>query len=263
MSTSWSSGVELCLRWRRQRLPWKVWVPMATILSVGSMLGDAAFSWKILSMRALVAWLVLGGLRLLDDLQDIAHDRLHHPDRVLTQTTNHKAAWVALFGALLLSLALLVPANGAPAFLLGLLGLAGVFYLFRMHTRWAGSWLRLLKYPALLLALAGHINLPIGLASALVYLGVCFDELPQEPGSRQRLKGLFIAMFFLCALSWCALWWGPLWRNIAMGAVSCVMMVAMTLEGSQHAKGRWSHFFREFMLMNVLVLLLLPQTNHL
>ena len=259
MSTSWSSGVGLCLRWRRQRLPWALWIPAAATLSAGSMLGGAAFSWQTLGLRVLAAWLALAGLRLLDDLYDVAHDRLHHPERVLTQATSHTAPWIALAGMLLLSLCLLVPAHGAPTLLLVLLLLAGSFYRLGVHTRKAGQWLRLLKYPALVLALGGGVTLPLALASTLIYLGVCLDELLQEPEGARGPKALVAAALWLCALLWSALWWGTLWRDVATLAVSCAMASALCLALAWDKKGRWPSLVRGWMLASVLVLLLLPQ----
>ncbi len=99
----WSSDSSI-LRYRRERFPLTLFVPVTLFLAIPSLLaGDAAAR-----PRALVTVVVLlFQFRLWDDLSDVKTDRVAFPERVLSRVsslTSFHRLWVAGVGVVLLLL---------------------------------------------------------------------------------------------------------------------------------------------------------------
>ena len=126
-------------------------VLMAGLSLLAAPAQDAA---GLVGRTALIALLVFH-LRLWDDLEDLPHDRLHHPGRVLPNLANLAPVWPTLGAAILLSTGL-VALVGGPYWLAlyaGLMGFLAVVYRGPRRLT-ANRTLRvqmvLLKYPVLL-----------------------------------------------------------------------------------------------------------------
>lgn len=253
MSISWTEGARALRAWRRQRFSWGLWVPVATTLTLASTI-EAPTTPGLLGLRLSAALLALGGLRLWDDLEDLPRDRVHHPERVLTQTPHVAMARAMVPAPILLAASLASTGQGRPAVILGVcLGLA-VLYRWGWQSRELGQWLRLLKYPALVAALGIALD-PMGaLAMTLVYVGVCHDEAVDE---RQRpWRSMWAVLFGLCSMCWCAMWTEPALLRVALLMTHALLLA--TLAGSPCLQPPRS-MLRAALLLLLMLHFVLPQ----
>lgn len=167
--------------WRQQRFGHALFVPVSLTLVVASVVGSAWPSPLALAARGAAAWLAVLALRLWDDLEDRHRDALDHPERILTTVTETHS--LVLSVALLLAVAglLTVLGGGTGWVFLGLVGSAYIFYRLRTPTRAGGDFVVLLKYPLLVLALAGAWPPGSLAALALTLAAVGMDEVLQGP----------------------------------------------------------------------------------
>ena len=261
MSASWTDGARRCLEWRRRRYPNALWLPVAATLMWASTLPlTLPEDWAVALTRGVAAWLALGATRLWDDLADLPHDRVHHPDRLLAQTTETTAPWAVAITTLFLCPGLIAAGQGRVVVFTGLVFALSVFYAAQLHTRPVGSWLRLLKYPALVAALGGGLA-PIDLlAMALVYVGVCHDELLQEPDAPPSPRALMASLIALGAAAWTASWWGQGALSWALAGVSTFMGAVLAGTLARRVNGATLRVVRACLLLGTLLLFALPQT---
>jgi hypothetical protein len=261
MSTSWADGARLCLTWRRERLPAALWVPVAATVTLASTLPlDLTDAWGVALIRVVTAWLALAGMRLWDDLADLPHDRVHHPERVLSRSTETAPAWIASVTTLYLCPGLVAAGQGRVAVFTGLVFALSVLYAANLHTRPAGAWLRLLKYPALVVALGGGLAPLDLLALALVYLGVCHDELLQEVDAPRGPRAAVAALDALGVFGWAAIWWGQGAPSTALLVTASLMAAVLAGTLLMRVRGAWLHAVRACLLLGTVLLFALPQT---
>ncbi len=132
----------------------------------------AAGTLDVMSWTLPVTAVLIVQFRLWDDLEDLPHDRVHAPQRVLVQCTllrPFRLAFAASVGAVAVGFALL---QGWPRVTAYLLLLAAMATLYRT-TSGIGAWrtlrtqLVLLKYAGFVLLLADDPLAPRALAAAL------------------------------------------------------------------------------------------------
>ncbi len=261
MSTSGVDGVRLIRAWRRQRFSVALWLPVATTLTLASTFTlSLPGEWPIAVLRAGTAWLALGGMRLWDDLADLPADRVHHPDRVLTRASSTTHAWAAAVSSLYLAAGLVAPGQGRVVVFTGLVFALSVFYAANVHTRPVGPWLRLLKYPALVVALGGGVEARDLLALALVYVGVCHDELLQEQDASRTTRALLAASTASGVAAWAWLWWDGAVLGQALLATSAFMAAVLAWSLTMRGSGTPSRVVRACLLLGTMLLFALPQT---
>ena len=191
----WSSESSI-LRYRRERFPWTLFVPVTLFLAIPSLVtGDAAAR-----ARALATLLVLlFQFRLWDDLSDVKADRLEFPERVLSRANSLISfhwLWVAAAGVVLLLL------WGHRD--LQLLYLAAVSFFFIWY-RWLADHapravayhIVLLKYPLFVYVAARITSAPIDElllgTLALVFLTFAVYE-PLHDERTHRFKGINVVV---------------------------------------------------------------------
>lgn len=171
------------LLYRRERLP------LALVLSVAALLTVAATASSetvrvadVVSNLALAGFLVIQ-FRLWDDLNDIDHDRLQHPDRVLCRLVSHSYFRFALAILFVLNSVALSLTKSPPAVTVFIV-LNVVFLLWYSVLRgWFGKSLHahfvLTKYPAFAFLIADEPTsknkTPVVLMM-VVYGGACIYE---------------------------------------------------------------------------------------
>jgi 4-hydroxybenzoate polyprenyltransferase len=171
---SWKSDL---LAYRRTRLPWAVFVPLAICLRLAAgAIGDAAAL-----VSCMYAWSLLVQFRLLDDLMDRHRDAADHPERVLVRTPSVRPFW--LLSLLLMALNGFLAACRSPQFLLMycvLTGLLSAWYILRETcTIPEGLHVHVLlsKYPAFVyLVHTPYRAPPSWLVLGGVYLAFCVYE---------------------------------------------------------------------------------------
>lgn len=172
------------LRYRRERLP------MALVLSVAALLTVAATAASGRVNAADVVWNVaLAGslviqFRLWDDLNDIDHDRINHPDRVLCRLESHshfRFVLAILFAINSGALSLLKSPQTATVFIV----LNIVFLLwYRVLREYFAAFLHvhvvLIKYPVFAFLIAddptAKNKTSVVLMMVVVYGGACIYE---------------------------------------------------------------------------------------
>ena len=168
--------------WRASRLPLARFMPLALLIA-GAAASHADRALQETLIRFPVAFLLVAQFRLWDDIVDRARDRLHHPDRVLTD--------VDAIGAFLLTATLLGVVNvTAVALLNGAGPMVGLLMLHALLAAWYGLRTKrdlwhahalLLKYPAFVLILSTEpASLPVAAGAALIYAAMCMFELFQR-----------------------------------------------------------------------------------
>src|SRR4051794_7567398 len=82
MSTFWINGV---LGYVRERYPLCFFLPLAAGFTAVAFIATSPGAWTDILLCWITAILMLFQFRLRDDLGDLAYDRLHHPERVLSR----------------------------------------------------------------------------------------------------------------------------------------------------------------------------------
>ena len=171
----------------RERFRVPIYVPLALAIA-GAAAATAAPGWISFARDCGFALLLLAQFRLWDDLADRSHDAVVHPDRVLVRAAD-VAQPVACCGALaVLNICIAVwrDASGLAVGALATLdAVLAVWYLTRHRASAAGDQLRLVKYPAFALIVAGERALanpwPLAGAAALIYAVVWAYEIWHDP----------------------------------------------------------------------------------
>ena len=130
-------------------------IVLCACLAAGPLRGAGRIVWLAAACALLIAQ-----FRLWDDLEDVAHDTAHHPERTLVRSAD-RDRYHSLLGV---SIIVLVPLLGvfagklqAMAYLALVVGFGLVYRMARAVSprRFVRSMLVLAKYPAFVLLLAG------------------------------------------------------------------------------------------------------------
>ena len=199
MSKSWT---ERLWRYVVARFPPRLFVPCAALLVVAAMAGGRSLNPIEAGLSLLLAITMLLQFRLLDDLADRNHDRVHHPNRVIVQAPTLQPFLGLAVVCAIVSAALIVRGSGSMTGLLVFLALnVSLLLWYTLFRRWATS--RMLayhvvaaKYPVFvyLLGTEGRPGWNLLLAMALVYF--CFSayevlhdrQLQAEPWAEKTLN---------------------------------------------------------------------------
>ena len=174
--------------WLAERFRPELFLPLAMVIAA------AAAGWEVapgpFAIDLVAALLLLAEFRLWDDLADRPADRLTHPHRSLVRASSTR---VFVRVCLMLAGANLVWTIGQAgvgislAVLVGLHVALGRWYWRRTARTIAGDQLRLVKYPAFALVLAGSrlevAPLAITLSAAAIYTGASIYEAWHDPVS--------------------------------------------------------------------------------
>jgi 4-hydroxybenzoate polyprenyltransferase len=145
-----------------------VWM---NVLAAALLCGAPLQAPQVVLLALSMSCMYCGGMAL-NDLYDLAHDRLHQPYRPIPAGRIGAAqAWLVTGLLLTTGLALLLAAPHAAGVPAGLLLLAVIWVYDRFHKAYAASvllmaWARLLVYVVTALALSGAVAAPVWLAAA-------------------------------------------------------------------------------------------------
>jgi hypothetical protein len=180
-------------------------IVMCACLVAGPLGGAGRIVWLAAACALLIAQ-----FRLWDDLEDVAHDTAHHPERTLVRSAD-RDRYYALLGV---SIIVLVPLLGvfagkfqAMAYLALVVGFGLVYRMVRAAAprRFVRSMLVLAKYPAFVLLLASDPWRLWTVAVAMtLYLLLAVYEWRHDPelaGERATL-GVIAGIGSVCAALW-------------------------------------------------------------
>ena len=172
------------LRYRRERLPMALVVSVAALLTVAAPVASGKVSAADVLRNMLLAGSLVIQFRLWDDLNDIDHDRINHPDRVLCRLVSHtpfRIVLAILFVMNSVALSLLKSPQTATVFIV----LNIVFLLwYRVLREYFSAFLHvhvvLTKYPVFAFLIADEPTAKnktsIVLMMVVVYGGACIYE---------------------------------------------------------------------------------------
>jgi hypothetical protein len=198
--------------WLRERVlaSWYLLVPLALFIT----LAGGVERWF---SRTTTAFLGIVAFRLWDDVEDLAHDRRHHPTRVLCRLSFATAPYrLALFG--LAFTAASIARTGGVFSLSMFLGAVAVSYgAFEVRSAWPHqrgllAHVLLLKVPALALALALPDTPPVvAWGNALSLYGIVSGyELAHDAAARKAPFAPVLALVALgCLFAGCSVWIYP------------------------------------------------------
>ncbi|MDI3291667.1 hypothetical protein [Polyangium sp. 15x6] len=193
--------------WLRERVfaSWYLLVPLALLITVAGGL-DRWF------LRAPMALLGVVAFRLWDDVEDLDHDRRHHPTRVLCRVLSTREAYGAAVIGLLLTAIPMAHASDTLAPFAGAVVAAYGAYEVRLawpDLRGLCAHVILLKVPALVLGLA----LPetprfVALGRAITLYGVvgAYELLHDADARRGPLAPALVLVDLVCLGAGAALW---------------------------------------------------------
>src|SRR5437870_9734138 len=81
----WNWSLEELIRYRRSRVPLRLYLPLAVFLTIAAQLTGRQGTILTLLIDLALAGTMLFQFRLWDDLTDRERDRLEHPERVLVR----------------------------------------------------------------------------------------------------------------------------------------------------------------------------------
>ena len=171
----------------RERFRLRIYVPAA--LAIAGAAATVAPEWTLLARDAGFALLLLAQFRLWDDLADRERDAVVHPERTLVRAAD-VAQPVAFCGALAILNICVAVWRDASGLAVGALAMVdAVFAVCYLASRGAsalGDQVRLTKYPAFVLIVAGERALahpwPVIGAAVVVYAGAWAYEVWHDPG---------------------------------------------------------------------------------
>jgi 4-hydroxybenzoate polyprenyltransferase len=169
------SFTEILIRYRRERFPWRVFGPVAAVLTVAAMPAPSDIPLAFASVV-----LVLFQFRLWDDLADLGFDRIHHPHRVLPQLS--RASWfygLVIAAGLADSVLLLLLGRPIAPFLL-LCGTGLLWYACvpgRARLTLLGRHVLLLKYPAFVWLIAASHPPQLFVSMSIVFVSCAIYEV--------------------------------------------------------------------------------------
>ncbi len=173
------------LQYRRERLPGKLVLTVAILLTMAGALVSGATNRVELALDLMLAVLLVSQFRLWDDLQDVDSDRIQHPDRVLCRQTSLRQFRLA--GAIMFVVnCASVLASKAFSTVIVFAATNLAFYIWYNSLRsyfpsWTNSIFVLTKYPAFLFVLVDGSGLrdktPLVIAMIVVFSAACIYEV--------------------------------------------------------------------------------------
>jgi 4-hydroxybenzoate polyprenyltransferase len=179
-----------------ERFPLSIFAPALLLLTAAALQASTAPLDAHSLLVPVLGVTLIAQFRLWDDLEDVDHDRIHHPHRIIVNTPLPPFCVLLV---LLASAAVVLCLSNPPA-LSALAVLDIAFWLAYRQLRVVisdAAWrygLLLLKYPAFVAVMSlthGRVNAPRLIAAmAAAYVAACLYELWHEdafaPNSRQR-----------------------------------------------------------------------------
>jgi hypothetical protein len=172
---------ELVKYLRTRLLTWRIAGLWLLVMAAAALIAApiTAADWFRLTCVTMV---LIAQLRLWDDLADLPHDRVHHPERVLVRAARLRPFVLSLAG-LMIATALTVLADGEAwrlAIYVAVLGGLALLYhggIGALLGRVVRSAMILAKYPMIaLLAAAGPPALPALPAAFVLYALICAND---------------------------------------------------------------------------------------
>lgn len=237
MSASW---IKLSAEYLRSRFPLRLYLPGAAFLASAGQAGGQELTPSATAGGLLLALTLLLQFRLMDDLADLRHDRLHHPERVMAKSVSHTPFYLLLCCSFTVNLLLVTTRPGPERslwFFLLLSAIAVLWYRYLRHVltdRILGYHLLLVKYPlfAYLLSGNGKKGWPLLLSLGFVYL--CFTlfealhdrSLQTLPGIKKAVSVEIAALFLLSVLMTMEIGGGSPVAVVLQGLLSAVIFGA-------------------------------------
>ena len=151
------SWVDRAIQYLRERYPLRVFLPVATGLTMLAFVDEGPKAWLDFLLTLLTVLAMVFQFRLWDDLGDQPYDRFHHPRRVLSRASELSLYWQTVAGFGIFNLALVMLLDRRYLWLAAFNALALLWYEI-VHIEWRrsipGRHLTLLKYPAFILSIA-------------------------------------------------------------------------------------------------------------
>lgn len=248
-------------RYLRTRVPVRIYLPLAVFLTVAGQAGGRPRGLLGLSFLVALAYVLVLGLRLWDDLIDREEDRRRCPDRILSQAGSVRVFRGFLIVAFAVASAMVASGEGSAARLSAVAILCGALFVW-YRVRGSGRTGRiinchlvLLKYPVIVYVLGSpsresHLA-HLLTAMALVYLCFCIYEVLHDadlraaPGARAALTLEMWALGSTFALMAATLF--GQWRlaGLLQGALALVSVLVLTrlfrLHRTHPVSNKWSY----------------------
>jgi 4-hydroxybenzoate polyprenyltransferase len=180
------SSTETLIRYRRERFRWRVFGPVAVVLTVAAIPAPLLFPLSFLAVM-----LVLFQFRLWDDLADRDYDLIHHPHRVLPQCDRAWSFYGFVIAAGLTSSVLLLLLGHPIAPFLLLCGATLLWYAQvpgRTRRTILGRHVLLLKYPAFVWLIAPAHPPQLFVTMSIVYVSCAVYEVLHDRGTSGGLQ---------------------------------------------------------------------------
>lgn len=183
-----------------------LWLIVLCACLVAGPLGGAG---RIVWLAAACA-LLIAQFRLWDDLEDVAHDTAHHPERTLVRAADRDRYYAMLGVSIIVLMPLLAVFAGKFQAMAYLALVVGFWLMYRVvralaPRRFVRSMLVLAKYPAFVLLLAGDPWRMWTVAVAMtLYLLLAVYEWRHDPelAGERAVLGVIAGIGSVCAALW-------------------------------------------------------------
>jgi len=181
-------STDTIFQYRRERFPLRVFAPVAAVLTFAAFAKGLPSGPLEVVLSLMASLLLLFQFRLWDDLSDRDHDRVHHPDRVLSRCGDRVSSFHALvaLSGLTNCMAVIWLGHSSVPFLIvcgvALFWYAGVSTTFRGSI--VGRHLLMLKYPTFVWLIAPSRSPEPISAMAIVYVCSALYELLHDRAMR-------------------------------------------------------------------------------
>ena len=211
VSASW---IELVTGYLGTRFQVHLYLPCAAFLAIAGLSGGQTLSPPGMAWTGMLALMLLLQFRVMDDLGDIRHDRLAHPERVMAKAASLAPFYLMLCGSFAANLVLVTMQQGPERRLGVFLLLNAVAILWYSCFRRAltgkilGYHIVLGKYPVFVYLLSGngYRTWPLILAICFVYIifsiyeGLHDRSLHSVPGIAKTVRMEAVALFAFSVL---------------------------------------------------------------
>ncbi len=173
------------LEYRRERLPLKLVLTVAFLLTMTGALVSGSANRVKLALDFMLAVLLVSQFRLWDDLQDVDADRVRHPDRVLCRQSSLRQFRLAVAIMCLVNCAAVLASKSLTTAIV-FAASNMVFYIWYNVLRsffrtWMSSIFVLTKYPAFLFVMVDGRELrdktSLAVAMIVVFAAACIYEV--------------------------------------------------------------------------------------
>ncbi len=225
----------------KTRFPARLYLPCTAFLVIAGIAGGRTLPPAGVAIASVLGLTLLLQFRLLDDLSDIAHDKLVHPERVLAQAANLIPFSVMLYLCILVNFALIAVQPGPRYRLIVFLLLNVAAFLWHyglrsiLNGKILGYHIIMLKYPLFVFLVSGDgwNRWRLLLAMAVVYL--CFSiyealhdrDLHTAPGATTTLTLEIGALFAVSALMTFEVMGGKLSIVLLQGLFGLLSLLAL------------------------------------